>query len=565
MVAKGQADESLAEYAYLEDPASEVQAKRHQVAQALAELKAKAEAAKGTPLEGQLLNLTARANLILGQIEPAVEDAENALDISSQLQDKSVEAKAHLTVSRVRLKQGDFEASMQAVREAVAIFQETGEGRKEAEAYYALAGVCMEQGSLSEGHQAADKAQALWANEGDTKEEIKSMLRLSEIVAMRGQLEEAVEIAEEAMVSAQKRQNREAEALAVRTLSLFHRETGDLDLALDAARKERLILEKAKDKQGAAQALLNIAAIHLGRDESKEASRAAGAAKTIFKKLKDPYGQVQSLSLIAQAHMTNVEQMDEDKEVPDGALKETKLNTAATRAYMATQEAMEIVKDCRDEVAIATANFSRAETLIMFAETREAVTCGRRAAEGFKRLGDDNSSAQALLLTAKGYQELSTPGLAEKAAEEALQLFEKTEDQEGAAAANELLNEIGPSGMAMGGGGGGANNYDIAEVAAPAAGAESAVAAMKKEPAMDRETVKQMVHKEVEMITGGGDDVEDDTPLMESGIDSLSSVQFRNDLTRDFNVKLPASLMFDYPTISTLTDKIMQTLEDRDA
>ena len=34
-----------------------------------------------------------------------------------------------------------------------------------------------------------------------------------------------------------------------------------------------------------------------------------------------------------------------------------------------------------------------------------------------------------------------------------------------------------------------------------------------------------------------------DTPLMDTGLDSLSAVQFRNDLTRDFNVKLPASLM----------------------
>lgn len=52
-----------------------------------------------------------------------------------------------------------------------------------------------------------------------------------------------------------------------------------------------------------------------------------------------------------------------------------------------------------------------------------------------------------------------------------------------------------------------------------------------------------------------------DTPLMDTGLDSLSAVQFRNDLTRDFNVKLPASLMFDYPTITALTEKIVQSLE----
>jgi len=65
------------------------------------------------------------------------------------------------------------------------------------------------------------------------------------------------------------------------------------------------------------------------------------------------------------------------------------------------------------------------------------------------------------------------------------------------------------------------------------------------------------------MIIGSDDDVHDDTPLMDTGLDSLSSVQFRNDLTRDFQVKLPASLMFDYPTIGALSEKIVEALQDQ--
>ncbi|CAE7362552.1 unnamed protein product [Symbiodinium microadriaticum] len=134
--------------------------------------------------------------------DAAREAADAAMAISDGQQDKALEAKVHLTVSRINLRLNDPESAVQEVREAIAIYQQTGEGRKEAAAFYELAGVCMEYGNLNEGHQAADKAQGLWQNEADKKEEIKAKLRLAELVAMKGQIEEAIQIAEEAPLSA---------------------------------------------------------------------------------------------------------------------------------------------------------------------------------------------------------------------------------------------------------------------------------------------------------------------------------------------------------------------------
>eukprot|EP00439_Symbiodinium_sp_Y106_P025908 s830_g3.t1 len=242
----------------------------------------------------------------------------------------------------------------------------------------------------------------------------------------------------------------------------------------------------------------------------------------------------------------------------EGPLKENRLNIAGSKAYVATDEAMAAIKDCKDDGAIATANFSRAEVLSLFGETRESVSAGRRACEAFRRTGEQQPLAVALMLCARGFLELGTAGLAEKSAEEALDIFHRISDDEGVAAANELLNEIGPSGMALGGGG----SYEVEAIAAaPEPGAAASVAVQQKGP--EPAQVKEMIRKEVESILGSADEVADDTPLMDTGLDSLSSVQFRNDLTRDFNVKLPASLMFDYPTITALTEKIVQALEDQ--
>jgi len=498
--------------------------------------------------------LLARGCVILGDPDTAMQEAEASAAQLEGLQDKSLEAKHHLTVSRIHFKMNDFESAVQAVREAIAIYQERGEGKKEAAAFYELAGVCMDYGNLNEGHQAADKAQGLWQNEGDRKEEIKAMLRLAEIVAMKGQMDEAIEMAEEGMRSCVKADDRHGEAECLRVLSILHQDSGDLDLALDAARKERLVREKARDKKGAARALHSIASIHMSREEPKEAARAAEAAKNIYKKDKDVYGQVESLALVAQAHMFMVSKLDAAEE-EEGPVKENKLNIAGSKAYVATDEAMEAIKDCKDDGAVATANYSRAEVLTLFGETRDSVAAARRACDAFRRRGEEQPLAMALMLAARGFIELGTVGMAEKAAEEALAIFTRLRDDEGLAAANELLNELGPAG---GAGVSGIANYEVEAVA----NVPAAASAVAKQEGPDPAQVKEMIRKEVEMILGSSDEVANDTPLMDTGLDSLSAVQFRNDLTRDFNVKLPASLMFDYPTITALTEKIVQSLED---
>ena len=50
-----------------------------------------------------------------------------------------------------------------------------------------------------------------------------------------------------------------------------------------------------------------------------------------------------------------------------------------------------------------------------------------------------------------------------------------------------------------------------------------------------------------------GTHVPADAPLMEAGLDSLSAVELRNSLAGKYNLELPATLMFDYPSITALS------------
>ena len=73
-------------------------------------------------------------------------------------------------------------------------------------------------------------------------------------------------------------------------------------------------------------------------------------------------------------------------------------------------------------------------------------------------------------------------------------------------------------------------------------------------PQVDKASLKQMLQQIASEVAGGGM-VHQETPLMDSGMDSLSAVEFRNRFTGQMpGVNLPNTLIFDYPTIASIAD-----------
>ena len=86
--------------------------------------------------------------------------------------------------------------------------------------------------------------------------------------------------------------------------------------------------------------------------------------------------------------------------------------------------------------------------------------------------------------------------------------------------------------------------------AAAASALQPAALGVRAAPGADAAAVAS----EVAQIVAGmlGAEVAPTQPLMEAGLDSLAAVELRTELGSRFGVELPATAMFDYPTISAL-------------
>lgn len=65
---------------------------------------------------------------------------------------------------------------------------------------------------------------------------------------------------------------------------------------------------------------------------------------------------------------------------------------------------------------------------------------------------------------------------------------------------------------------------------------------------------------EVAYDSGIDGTIDKDTILTDAGLDSLSSVGFRNGLAKALGIKLPASLVFDYPTVRQIVEMVIEEI-----
>merc|ERR1719220_1938454 len=82
---------------------------------------------------------------------------------------------------------------------------------------------------------------------------------------------------------------------------------------------------------------------------------------------------------------------------------------------------------------------------------------------------------------------------------------------------------------------------------------------------LDLATVKNKVLEIAARITGAEEgEIEADTPLMEAGLTSNSAILLRDELSQELpGISLPVTLVFDYPSISAMSDLIIDSSKSK--
>jgi len=274
-------------------------------------------------------------------------------------------------------------------------------------------------------------------------------------------------------------------------------------------------------------------------------------------------GQARAHALIAQMQARKYDEEDRSIALAD--------SPALASMRFASTAAVELSAQTWDQNLQAVASHWHAQALRMGSRRPpdEAMRYARKAQVLFRDTGDEKGEAQALALVAHLQMARGEFEQAAQSAEKAQRLAQKTTDAEIIRTASDAVNAVERARSAkIYGGGQSVSRADRtgrpgaaggqAGMAAPSIEASSSPLGSSTMVSLDPSMVRNKVMDVFRNTVADMDDVHGDTSLMEAGMDSLSTIDFTNQLTRDFNLKNSTQLVFDYPTVSEIVDHIIQ-------
>jgi acyl carrier protein len=256
------------------------------------------------------------------------------------------------------------------------------------------------------------------------------------------------------------------------------------------------------------------------------------------------------LCLIVEIHLSFLaaEDVDDISKPLPGPFVE-----ARTKAMNAVKKALMLAGKSKNENLRGAALLLRAQVLTYSDKGGDALRSAIEAEKVFAKINAVSSQANAQILCGKLYQGFGDKAEALKLAKSALELIRQPghEDPDTEMAALEFIEKLEPKSAAQAMQ---AADFPSLEMA-PAAAAGSAVSSS---PALDPVMVKNKLYELVMNNIATGEDIDQDASLGDSGLDSLASVQLVTDVGREFKISLSPAAVFDYPTLKTLTEHIVE-------
>mmetsp|Transcript_43295 Transcript_43295/g.92672 ORF Transcript_43295/g.92672 Transcript_43295/m.92672 type:complete len:793 (-) Transcript_43295:96-2474(-) len=495
--------------------------------------------------------------------EQALEVARDGADRLQATGDTLASAQAKLCLSGAYAQYGDIDDAIKAGEDALKLYRSLGDKQSELVCLGELSRLQMEAKEHGEALDICQDAVQLARESGDTRHEGRNLAALIRAHLTRRDVEKALEVSSEALAFHQKHGDKEGEGVVLLSMASAHMLKESWDVAASECEEARCIFHELDMKDRQAQCWFFMAEIYNRSNRFEPALNAAGQARTLYQKLNDKVEEASMLYLMVQNGMSWADK------IGNSSSKESqrRARRILTSALRASKEGLAISRKLPEKDQKQLLN------RFLYAVGQASAALGKhkdalKAANEGMRLAVDQVDRHAecgmLVLFAMIHHWNEQPGDAKSYATKALELSRKLKDAHLESMAVDLLSQIAPQGAAP------SSSADAAAAAAAAAAADAgpAEADSKDQNAAAGPyagpTSEVLIPKinELAMSLLSTDELHEDTPLMDSGLDSLSMVQFRNVLQQQFpGVPMPASLVFDHPTVRAVSDHILEELQ----
>lgn len=484
--------------------------------------------------------------------QEALNAANRALAAAREIGDKRLEL--NLLHQACMVQRHSIEAG-NVMRQAVRLAQDLNDPDEEAQALLMFGytqiqrlDIQTDKPSIQEAISLVGDARLLFQAKGYPTGEGQCLICLACLRSLNKDKEQVLPIVTEAQAIFNACGNVDGEACSWRMIVEAHLVDRQYKAALEAANSWVDVRRAAGERRRLVEAMLKVASIHQSQGERSLALNVAEEAQDIISEVGSMQSEAQILCTIAEIHLGYLA----SEEIPDASSlpHSGPFVEARSKAMNAVKKALMLAGKSKNENLRGAALLLRAQVLTYSDKGGDALRSAMEAEKVFAKTNAVPSQANAQILCGKLYHGFGDKAEALKLAKSALDLVRQPgyEDFDTEAAARQFIDVLEPQAKP-------ATQAD-APAGLPITGAP--VPTTLASPGLNAAMVKSKLYELVLNNIATGEDIDMDASLGDSGLDSLASVQLVTDVGREFKISLSPAAVFDYPTMKTLTEHIIE-------
>lgn len=492
---------------------------------------------------------------------------------------QSAEAAAMDMLLRSHCDKGEFQAALEIAERARGAFKKIGDEAAEANVASLSAGLHLKLHMPDEALKVGYEILDLVRRSGSTKQKSDLMMTLAQAYLEKQQPDDALDMCTEMQQYFCEKGDVEGEAEALLAAGSLHVLQEDMDQARDKAVKAQLMLSEEGLASGEGRALRLLAEIYAKQEQHKAAIRAGERSRALLRGEENPAEEASMLFLVAQESV-QLAVLEGARVGSDKPLKKharDALDKAEKSARTAIKLCTEHEKQTGITEILGSSMCSLSQVHMLRSKYPEALRVADDASNLFKSNGFIRNQGSACMLRADAQRAMEKYREAQSAALEAVNCFKQSDppDERGLEAAQVVLDALkqhlapAPTRSAYPAGPGGGLPPQMLQgemLEEEEETGERRVARPRPTgPALDIKNLhpdlvkKKILEVALSLIGGDEEDIEADTPLMEAGLTSTMAVGLSDELKKDLpGINLPVTLVFDYPSISAMTELILE-------